>query len=142
MAINTSNTELSILKQNIDQVDYYKYLGTHIDTTIKDNSEIKIRRGIAFSVFWDMKNIWKAKELSLKLKLQIFHATCLPILLYGCETWILTRDLINKLDSFATICYRYILQISKLEKIKNDKILNLVDRKPLHVIIQERQSIH
>ena len=142
MAINTSNTELSILKQNIDQVDYYKYLGTHIDTTIKDNSEIKIRRGIAFSVFWDMKNIWKAKELSSKLKLQILHATCLPILLYGCETWILTRDLINKLDSFATICYRYILQISKLEKIKNDQILNLVDRKPLHVIIQERQSIH
>ena len=25
------------------------------------------------------------------------------------------------------------------KKIKNDKILNLVDRKPLHVIIQERQ---
>ena len=55
------------------------------------------------------------------------------------SSWILTEKLKNMLDSFATTCYRYILNISKLEKISNEKILKMINKIDLHKIIQSRQ---
>lgn len=139
MTNDPSHIDLQKLIEKIEQVKKFKYLGSEIESNTKDNSEINKRRCIAFAAFWDLTKIWKSKDISLKQKLIFFQSICLSILLYGCETWILSNDLINKLDSFATICYRYILQISKIEKVSNDEILKIVNRKPLHELIQERQ---
>ena len=49
----------------------------------------------------DMYKIWKSK-LARRIKIEIFRATIEPILLYGSETWTLSRKLEKRLDGTYT----------------------------------------
>ena len=66
-------------------------------------------------------------------------AAVLAILLYGCESWILTENLEKSLNSFATNCYRIMLNIRRLDKKRNEDIYKMVAQEPLAVIVQQRQ---
>ena len=73
------------------------------------------------------------------LKIKVFKSICIPILLYGCETWTISKKQQKTINAYSTTCYRIILQISKLERVKNEEILKKVDARPLYSIIKERQ---
>ncbi|RNA12884.1 hypothetical protein BpHYR1_018438 [Brachionus plicatilis] len=65
-----------------------------------------------------MEMIWTAKHVKIELKVHIFEASVLSILLYECELWIITRDdtKMHFLESFYKI-YNYLNNIIKF-KIK------------------------
>ena len=48
------------------------------------------------------------------LQQKLFNTTCVTILLYGCESWVISQDMENKINAFATSCYRVMLNISAL----------------------------
>lgn len=120
----------------IEQVEEFKYLGSMMSSS---DNDLKIRRGQAWSTFWEMKNIWQSDDIPIDLKVRIFHSTCLSILLYGSEAWVLTEAMTRRIDSFATSCYRYMLKIKRIDKIRNEHILQTVNQPPLSVIVKERQ---
>ena len=74
-----------------------KLLGTSIDdnwnNVIKKNME-KARNVYLFNI----NRIWKI-EISLKTKIRVFQAICIPVLLYGLESLPLTEARLRKLDS-------------------------------------------
>ena len=59
-----------------------------------------------WSAFWKMKKLWRKESVPLDIKLKIFQTSCLSVLLYGCESWILTKDLKKSINAFATSCFR------------------------------------
>lgn len=133
----TDEDKLKQLEEKITKVNNYKYLGAQIISSLED---IKHRRALAFNSFWKMRKIWKSKDITLNLKLRILDSTCIPILLYGSETWIINTESENRINSFATTCYRYILGISKRERKTNEEILNRVQREHLIEKIRLRQT--
>ena len=78
-------------------VEDYVYLGSYISSSKKDFS---IRKGMAWSACNDMYKIWTS-QLPRCIKIEIFRATIEPILLYGSETWTLSRKL-ERLDGTYT----------------------------------------
>ena len=120
----------------IKQTEEFKYLGSLMSSAAVD---MNTRRGQAWGAFWDMKKIWHSKEISTDLKVRIFQTTCLSILLYGCEAWVLTKVMCKRLDSFATSCYRYMLHIKRTDHVKNETILKTVNQQPLSDTVRERQ---
>ena len=52
---------------------------------------IKVRIGLAWTAFAKLKSILKTPKLKLNFKNRLLKAACILILLYGCETWILTN---------------------------------------------------
>ena len=90
--------------------------------------------------FWKIKNIWIAKRLPTALKVRLCKASCLSILLYGCEAWTLTQQHKNILDSYATSCYRIMLNIKRLDLVTNEEVYSRVlNQKPLYNDILQRQ---
>ncbi|GAA6097691.1 uncharacterized protein LOC118408508 [Tachysurus ichikawai] len=83
--------------------------------------------------------IFRSKNLPIRLKTNMFQAACLPILLYGCESWIITEKLKQRLNSFATNCYRAMLNIKRMDKVSNAVIYHTIGIDPLHLQIQRRQ---
>ena len=75
----------------------------------------------------------------LKLKVRIFQASCVSILLYGSETWILSEKIRKSIDSFATNCYRIMLGIKHTDKTPNDEVYQLTQQIPLSVKIVKRK---
>ena len=97
----SSNTEHGIRTLNqtpLKQVDDYKYLGSYISSTLKD---FNTRKGMAWSACNDLHKIW-ASQLSNNIKLKIFKSTVEPILLYGSETWTLSKKIERRLDGTYT----------------------------------------
>ena len=52
-----------------------------------------------------------AKSLRKDPKIMIFNAYVKSVLLYGCETWLVTNEIQCKIQTFVIICLRYILRI-------------------------------
>ena len=92
--------------QNIEIVKNFKYLGSMM---ISSESDFKTRRGQAWTAFEKMKPIWAIK--SIKLKAKILRSSCLYILMYGSQSWIITKQLGDMINSFAKTVYRIILGI-------------------------------
>ena len=63
----------------------------------------------------------------------------LSVLLYGCESWIISEQLMIKINSFATSCYRVLLGVGRLDKVPNDEILHRVGKPPLINAVRRRQ---
>ena len=52
-------------------------------------------------------------------KVQLYHIYIQPVLLYGSETWALTRALQDKVDAFDNMCLRRILRIPYTDHVTN-----------------------
>ncbi len=55
------------------------------------------------------KSIGRCRYLGRRTKIRVFKTLVLPILLNGCETWTLTRDLKRRIKSVGTKCLRRIM---------------------------------
>ena len=60
-------------------------------------------------------------------------------LLLFCESWIITEKLKQSLNSFATNCYRVMLNIKRLDRISNAEIYKRIGIDELVLQIQRRQ---
>ena len=102
-------------------------------------NDLAHRRALAWAAFKKLDKIWLAKHVSVKLKVNILRASVFSVLLYGSETWILTKDLETQLNSFGLHCHRRILGISLLDHIRNEEIYAQVGQLPLSETAQYRQ---
>ena len=55
-----------------------------------------------------MQNLFTSRLLSKNLKIKIYRTIILPVVLYGCETWSLTRREKTKLRVFENMVLRRI----------------------------------
>ena len=72
--------------------------------------------------FARLEPLLRASRPTIEFKIKLLNVACISILLYGCESWVLTETLKKKLDTFARTCYRIILGVKQLEvHMKNDE---------------------
>ena len=72
----------------------------------------------------------------LHLKLRFFDSLFLSIHLYSAESRSLVTIIKNHLKSFATSCYRVMLNIKRTDRIRNDRILDTCN---IRNLLTERQ---
>ena len=95
---NNSHPVRTLSGTSLKQVEDYKYLGSYISSAEKD---FTTRNGMACSACNDMHKMWSS-QLPNYIKVKIFRATIEPILLYGSETWMLSRKVEKRLDGTYT----------------------------------------
>ena len=89
-------------------VDKFTYLGSNVASTEKD---IDTRLTKAWTAINRLSIIWKS-DLTDKMKRSFSQAAVASILLYGCTTWTLTKQLEKKLDGNYTRMLQAILNKS------------------------------
>ena len=117
-------------------LDDFCYLGSMVASSTRD---LKRHRGLAWTACWKLERLWKDQSVPLQTKLSFSLATCLSVLLYGCESWVLTQDMTNKVNSFATSCYRIMLNIKHTNRVSSDEVCSKVGTGPLVSIVIQRQ---
>ena len=73
-----------------ERVNCFVYLGTLI-TADNISAEINNRITLANRSYFGMVNILKAKNKNRKHKLTIYKTLIRPVLMYGAETWVLSK---------------------------------------------------
>lgn len=120
-------------------VSQFKYLGSIIHFTLKDDLEIKARILAASAAFGSAKNFLCDRRLSLKERVRMFAVHVISILCFGCAHWALSEALKRALLSFFYSCLRRILAVSRAhvwkEGVTNAELLALAHTDDLEVII-------
>ena len=126
--VNTHKTEYMWFNQTGDistvggsslkLVDKFTYLGSSVSSIEKDTDT---RLTKAWTAIDKLSVIWKS-DLTDKMKRSFFQAAVVSILLYGCTTWTLTKQLEKKLDGNCKKMLRAILNKSWRQHPKNPQL--------------------
>jgi len=81
---------LKIDNSSIEKVEEFKYLGTMLTNQNFIQEEIKCRLKLGNACYYSVQNLLSSRLLSKNLKIKICRTIILPVVLYGCETWLLT----------------------------------------------------
>ena len=103
------------------------------------SSDLKRRKSLAWCAFWKLEQLWKSPHISITTKVKLFNTTCVTILLYGCESWVISQDMENKINAFATSCYRVMLNIKRIDHVLNTTVYSMTNTVPLIHLVRHRQ---
>jgi hypothetical protein len=117
----------------IAPVEDFKYLGSWIMNSSKD---ISVRIALAWVAAKKLNRVWKS-HLDRKLKVSFFQHVIQAILLYGCESWSLTKTLNRRLDGAYTRLLRFALDIPWQDHIKNAVIYDKLPK--ISNVIRQRR---
>ena len=117
-------------------LDKFTYLGSSISSTEKD---IDTRLTKAWTAIDRLSIFWKS-DLADKMKRSFFHAATVSILLYGCTSWTLAKQLEKKLDSNYTRMLRAIWNKSWRQHHTRHQLYG--HRPPITKTIQVRLTRH
>ena len=86
---NSKNLTISMYVKKQEQAKSFKYIGITLTDNANSKNEMAIKIATATSIMVRMEIIWRSREISFKIKFNLYNSLILSILLYGCETWIL-----------------------------------------------------
>ena len=117
-------------------VDKFTYLGSSVSSTGK---YIDTRLANAWTANDSLSVIWKS-NLTDKMKRSFFQAAIVSILLYGCTTWTLTKQMDKRLDGNYTRVLRAILNKSWRQHPTKQQLYGHLS--PITKTIQVRRNRH
>ena len=77
---------MKIDNSSIERVEEFKYLGTTLTNQNSFQGEIRSRLNLGIACYYSVQNLLSSRLLSKNLKIKIYRAIILLIVLYGCET--------------------------------------------------------
>ena len=98
----------------------FKYLGGRMISSEKD---FEIRKALAWAACNKLKTVWNS-TLKRKIKERLFVATVESVLLYGAETWTISKTMEKRLDGCYTRMLRMAYNVSWKDKITNEELYN------------------
>ena len=127
---------LQVYGDPINHVSDFRYIGSMVAS---GSSDLKRRKSLAWCAFWKLEQLWKSPHISITTKVKLFNTTCVTILLYGCESWVISQDMENKINAFATSYYRVMLNIKRIDHVLNTTVYSMTNTVPLIHLVRHRQ---
>jgi hypothetical protein len=134
MKINAAKTKLmragpgvdpvvSLGGTQLEVVSQIKYLGSWFASDGSMDREISARISAAFGAVQRMEDTWKSRQNSVGYKITLYKTMVLTVLMYGAESWPMTKAQTKKLEVFHQRQLRIILGIRWDEFMSNEEIL-------------------
>ena len=118
---------ISLDGTKIKLTEDFKYLGSWVRDSKRD---IKVRKAKAWNACHGLKSVWNSK-LNDGIKARLFVATVETVLLYGCESWTLTKDMERSLDGTYTRMLRMALNKNQYLLRMNNATLYGIGKLPI-----------
>ena len=77
----------------------------------------------------NIDSILKSRDITLPTKAQIIKAIVSPVVMYGCESWIIKKAEHQRIDAFELCCWRRLLKIPWTARRSNQSILKEISPK-------------
>src|SRR5215475_13772320 len=129
---------------SIERVEEFKYLGTTITDQNSIQEEIKSRLKLGNACYHSVQNLLSSSLLSKNLKIKIYRSIFLPVVLHGCETWLLKLREEHKLRVFENRVLRRVFGPKRNEvtgewrKLHNDKLKDLYPSPSIVLVVKYR----
>ena len=98
-------------------------LGSKITVDGVCSHEIKRRLLLGRKVFTNLDSILRSRDITLPTKVHLIKAMAFPVVMYGCESWILKKAEHQRIDAFELCCWRRLLRVPWTARRSNHSIL-------------------
>ena len=71
----------------------------------------------------NLDSILKSRDISLPTKVRLVKAMVFPVVMYGCENWIVKKAKSRRIDAFELWCWRRLLRVPWTARRSNESIL-------------------
>ena len=71
----------------------------------------------------NLDSILKSRDITLPTKVRLVKAMVLPVVMYGCESWIVKKAEHQRIDAFELCCWRRLLRVLWTARRSNQSIL-------------------
>ena len=89
--------EITVIYSTFNRVEEFKYLGTTLTNQNSIAEEIKSGLKSGNACYHSMQNLLSSRLLSRNLKIKIYRTVILPVVLYGCETWVFENRVLRRI---------------------------------------------
>ena len=131
--------ELIVGGKELEVVHEYTYLGSIMSFEDKTEKEVNGRRKKAWKNFWALKQVYKS-DLETRSEIRIFETCTMPTLIYGVQTWALTKSQAKKLQTTQRIMERSIMGIKKSERIPSTHIRKLTKTDDVTYVVRKMKA--
>ena len=85
--------------------------------------EIKRHLLLGSKVMFNLDSIFKSRDITLSTKVSLVKAMVFPVVMYGCESWIVKKAERRRVDAFELWCWRRLLRVPWTARRSNQSIL-------------------
>ena len=71
-------------------------------------------------------SIFKSRDITLLTKVRLVKAMVFPVVMYGCESWIVKKAEHRRIDAFELWCWRRLLRVPWTARRSNQSILKII----------------
>ena len=73
----------------------------------------------------NLDSVLKGRDITLPTKVRLVKAVVFPVVVYGCDSWIIKRIELWRIDAFKLWCWRRLLRVPWTAQTLNQSILNI-----------------
>ena len=108
------------------QLTDFIFLSSKITTDGDCSHEIKRCLLPGRKVMTNLDSILKSRDITLPTKVHLVKAMVFPVVMYGCESWIIKKAEHRRIDAFKLWCWRRLLRVPWIARRYNQSILKEV----------------
>ena len=75
----------------------------------------------------NLDSIFKSRDISLPTKVRLVKAMVFPVVMYGCESWTVTKAECRRINAFELWCWRRPLRVPWTARRSNQSILKEIN---------------
>ena len=118
-----SITSWEIDGETVETVADFIFLGFKITADGDCSHEIKRHLLLGRKVMTNLDSILKSRDITLSAKVRLVKAMVFPVVMYGCESWIVKKIEHQRIDAFELWCWRRLLRVPWTARRSNQSIL-------------------
>ena len=99
------------------------FLGSKITADSDYSHEIKRRLLLGRKAMTNLDSILKSRDITLSTKVRLVKAVVFPVVVYGCESWMIKKAEHQRIDAFELWCWRRLLRVPWTARRSNQSIL-------------------
>ena len=126
---------------NVENVSEAVYLGVKFSEDGRMEGELERRIGIGMSTVGAMKaKVFENRGLSWKAKMQVYNAMVVPMMTYGCESWVLREKEKSMLQATEMSILRKVTGVTRIDHIRNEEIRHRLQQRSIVDVVRERRE--
>ena len=116
-------TSWQIDGETVETVRDFTFWGSKITAEGDCSHEIERHLFLGRKAMTNLDSILKSKDITLPTKVHLVKAIVFPVVMYGCESWIIKKAEHQRIDAFELWCWRRLLRVPWTSRRSNQSIL-------------------
>ena len=109
--------------ETMETVTDFIFLGSKITDESDCSHEIKRHWLVGRKAMTNLDSILKRRDIALSAKVRLVKAMVFPVVMYGCESWIIKKAERRRIDTFELWCWRRFLRLAWTARGSDQSIL-------------------